>query len=100
MARTKKRGAPHLNEAGRLIVKKAPAGSKRLTYFARPSFAKGVVPNHLVAHAQRFKEMAPKCASDLKGMPYGPEHPAAVRACIGNGLSAGGKRAKASGRAK
>jgi len=92
----RKRGAPSLAEAGNLIVKKAPRGmSKRMTYFARPSFEKGITPTHLAAHAQRFKEQAPKCAATLKGMPYGPEHPKALRACIGQALSSGGKRSRA-----
>lgn len=95
MVRTR-RGAPRLADANSLIIKKAPTGmSNRTTYIARRSFVPGVTPKHLEGYAAKFKEMAPKCASQVRGMPYGPEHVVAMRGCMQQNLAAGGKKSRA-----
>lgn len=79
--------APTLAEAGRIIVKKAPAGlSNRMFYFAKRSNTPGVTPAHLRAYADKFAAQAPKCAAEIRGMPKGPEKVLAMRGCMANNL--------------
>ena len=74
--------APKLNNANRIIIKKAPEGSKRLFYFAKQSYASGVTPPQLKGNTEKMKQVAPACAQQVRGMPAGMEKVAAFRACI------------------
>jgi len=75
--------APSLNNVGQIIVKKSPAGSKRLYYFAKRSSPLGVVPPQLKGNSEKMKSVAPQCAQETRSMPAGPERVAAFRACVG-----------------
>jgi hypothetical protein len=74
--------APTLANAGNVIVKHAPPWSKKLTYFARRSFAPGEIPAHLEGYARDFGAAAPGCAATVKGMPSGPEKVQALNGCM------------------
>jgi hypothetical protein len=97
MAKRKKYGAPTLQSANNVIVKKSPRGisHKRLYYFAHPSNPKGATPSHLVPFRDKFTAQAPKCAAEVRGMPPGPEKVLALRGCMKTNLSTG--RPKRSG---
>jgi hypothetical protein len=75
--------APKLSDAGRVIVKKSPAGSKKMFYFAKQSYPNGVTPPQLKGNTEKMKTVAPACAQQVRGMPSGPEKIAAFRACVG-----------------
>jgi len=74
--------APKLADMNRLIIKRNP-WSKGGVYFARPSFAAGVTPAHLVSHATAFTAAARDCKSTVAGLPRNAEKVEAFRACIG-----------------
>jgi hypothetical protein len=76
-------GAPKLSDAGKVIIKKAPAGSNKFVYLARQSYKSGVTPPQLKANTEKMKQVAPACAQQVRGMPSGPEKIAAFRACVG-----------------
>ena len=48
--------APKLNNANRIIIKKAPEGSKRLFYFAKQSYPSGVTPPQLRGNTEKMKQ--------------------------------------------
>ena len=82
-----------LSDISTLIVKKGPYNKP--IYLAKPSFAKGIVPNHLTTHTGPFTEQAKRCSQLTKGMPMGKNHVLAMRQCIGSALiKAGGKKAR------
>jgi hypothetical protein len=74
--------APKLNDANRIIIKKAPSGSKRLYYFAKQSSPSGVTPPQLAGNVAKMKTIAPACAQQVRGMPAGMEKVQAFRGCI------------------
>jgi hypothetical protein len=81
--------AIRLANANNAIIKRSPEGSKKLFYFATPSSAPGVVPEHLKGNANRFAAAAPKCSAEVRGAAKG-DRLKKFRGCMSREL--GGKR--------
>lgn len=73
-----------ISDIGSLIVKSGPYNKPLV--IAKPSYAKGVTPEHLKPFTEKFTPVAKECAAATRDMPPGKEKIIARRACIGQKL--------------
>lgn len=79
--------AHRLGDINSLIVKTAPAGmSKKSFYIAKQSFPSGQIPAHLEGYAKSLGAAASACSATVRGMAPGPEKVVALRGCVAQKL--------------